>query len=195
MKPVVERIIDKNGGTFTRFNPTGKMIYYAVTLAQNPTLTEKEVLSLCRLPKITLDRWKEKYGSEFSYWLEEMVDQCGYDEKAAAIEAVGMVEALQGNYNFWKDMAKKNGVIEGDSKLTININTDFSQVLVAGESFEERRKQLLSQIRGVGESGKPRLAGASTPEHAGSSKSAGARAGEVQERSVVLADPLGSNRR
>lgn len=193
MRKVLDEVITKNGDVVKRFVPTGRMILYAVTRAKSPTLVDKEICELTGLAPPTIASWSAKYGHDYLEWLEEMIDQFMPDKEAEMLHAVGMIESLQGNFQFWKEMAKTKGVIKEDVKnLSVTINTDFSHV-VNGESFEDARKRILQSLRGVGESGKSRMAESAAIQHAGSSKSKGAGTRTVQERSVVLADPLGSD--
>ena len=192
MKKVIDQTFGKNGDVLEVFTPTAKMIIYAICLAKNPLWTDAEVSRETGITPVSISRWR-KYGSAFTEWLEEFLDQHAPDKEAELLEAVGMVNAIQGNYNFWKDMAKARGVIKEDSRsLTINLNTDFSHISLG--DFDEQRARLLSELRGVGVSGKSRVAEPLTIEHQGSDKSSGDRVGEVQNGSLALANPLGSNR-
>lgn len=193
MKPVLETVIDKNGAESQRFSPTGRMILFAISRAKNPTFTDNECAADVGVMPATVSGWKSKYGSFFGSWLEEMIDQHMPDKEAEMLHAVGMVEAMQGNFNFWKEMARTKGVIKEESKpLHITINTDFSHVAIG--DFDEQRARLLSELRGVGQSGKSRVALPLTVEHAGGGAGAGDRAGPVQEGSLALANSLGTDR-
>jgi hypothetical protein len=81
-----------------------------------------------------------------------------------------------------------------DSSTTkITINTNFEHVSIG--DFNEERTRLLSELLGVGKSGRPRLASTPAIDVTPSDKSEGDRTGEVQGGQVEMADALGSNRR
>ena len=105
MKPVLREVIDKNGGSEMVFTPTAKMILYSIMRAKNPGADNAEV---CRQAGCAPDmpgRWAGKYGSHFTNWLEEALD-AQVDDDAAVLERIGMIEASQGNFTFWKEMAR-----------------------------------------------------------------------------------------
>jgi hypothetical protein len=123
-----------------------------------------------------------------------MIDSHAPDKGAELLEAVGMVEALQGSFNHWKEMSKIKGLIKDDSSTTkITINTNFEHISLG--DFNEERTRLLSELLGVGKSGRPRLASTPAIDVTPSSKSEGDRTGEVQDRQVEMADTLGTDRR
>jgi len=192
MKKVIEQTFGKNGDVIETFCPTSRMMLYAMCKAKNPTWSDPEIASELGFGTSTIGSWK-RYGSAFTSWLEEFIDQHAPDKEAELLHAVGMVEALQGNYNFWKDLAKSKGVIKDEAKtFNLTINTDMSHIAIG--DFNEQRARLLSELRGVGISGKPRVAEPVTIEHSSSSKGPGDRASEVQDRQVALVDSLGSDR-
>lgn len=105
----------------------------------------------------TIKRWKELYDEPkaeenyFSRWLEEAIDihAATDDHKKTILEAVGMVNAVNGNFQFWREMARTQGVIKEEPKNTsITINTDFSQIAI-GANFDEARRQILRDATGV----------------------------------------------
>ncbi len=192
MKPVMSKTFGKNGDVIETFTPTSRQMLYAMCKAKNPTWSDPEIAKELGFGSATIGSWK-RYGSAFTSWLEEFIDQHAPDKEAELLHAVGMVEALQGNYNFWKDLAKSKGVIKEDTKnLTINLNTDFSHISIG--DFNEQRARILSELRGVGVSGKSGVAEPVTIEHQGSNKGPGNRAGKVQGRPMAFLDTLGTDR-
>lgn len=157
MKPVLSKTFGKNGDVIETFTPTARQILFALAMAKSPHLVEEEIAAEIGLSKTTLKTWKEKYGTKWQNWLEEMLDQHAPDKDAELLKSVGMIHALQGNYQFWKDLAKTAGVIKEDAKpLHVTINTDFSHIALG--DFNEERARLLSELRSVGKSGKPGVA-------------------------------------
>jgi hypothetical protein len=176
------------------------MILYAITASKHPHLVEDELCDLIGIHRRSVKRWKELYDSPeqkknyFSDWLEEFVDaNTNIDEhKKAVLEAVGMINATQGNFQFWREMARTQGVIKEEPKNTsITINTDFSQIAI-GADFDEARRKMLENLRGVVVEGRPRVANDPKP---GEREGSGVGASEMQDRSLVLPDTLGTNRR
>ncbi len=158
MKPVMSKTFGKNGDVIENFAPTAKQILFALSKAQNPTLSDNEILDNLGIHRNSLYQWKTKYGHKFTEFVEEMIDSHAPDKGAELLEAVGMVEALQGSFNHWKEMSKIKGLIKDESSTTkITINTNFEHVSLGG-NFDEQRARLLSELRGVGKSGKPRVA-------------------------------------
>lgn len=194
MKPVIEKTIAKDGSVLIRFNATPKMVLAAITIAQSPHLSEEEVCESLRMDKRSFSRWRSLYGSAFNDWLDEALDIHSPEEthKKKILEAVGMINAVQGNYQFWRDMARTNGVIKEEVKnQSITINTDFSQIAI-GADFNETRRALLKQLTGVEYAGEPRMAETTL---IGQRESTGSGTRDVQSQPVVLDDSLGSNRR
>lgn len=125
-------------------------------------------------------------------WLDSAVDgECG-QEDAAVLERVGMINATQkGGYSYWKDMARKHGVIKDEVKETkVTINTDFTAILAMGD-LDAARRRILQELRGVEFEG-----GSGVVDVTPIRELEGARSGtsQVQEGSMVLAHPLGSDR-
>lgn len=191
MKPVIQTIIDKNGAEEIRFNPTAQMVLYSIHRGKNPGMSTSEVCALAGINPGLPGKWSAKFGSYFTNWLEEAID-FHVDDDAAVLERVGMIHAAQGNYNFWKDMARTKGVIKEEApKRSLTINTDFSQVLIAvGGDFNAARSRLLSAHRGVADAGEPGLVSAPSSNGSGVGSGAGNRAGELQKRSMEIPDAL-----
>ena len=193
MRPVLETVIGKDGDERTIFSPTAKMMLYAMRKAKSPGMPEGELCASINVEPSTPRKWKEKYGSYYSEWLEEFMElHVGND--AELLEAVGMAQALQsGNYQFWRDLSRMKGVLKDEIKPShITINTDFSQILIAsGGDFEAARERLLAAARGVELGERPRVVDVTK---LGEPKSPGDGAAEVQERSMALAHALGADR-
>lgn len=191
MKPVIEEVITKDGDVITRFSATGRMWIFARFKALEPGLTDEEIAKKCDFSHSIIYTWKKKYGPHFASWLEEAVDMFSNEHGAAMLEAVGMAQALQpNNFQYWREMARTKGVIKDEVKTqNITINTDFSAI-IAGGDFDDARRRLLSEIRGVGYTREPRVVDVTPP---GQREGSGDRAGQVQGEPVALADPLGDD--
>ncbi len=199
MKSVIYTVTDKNGNDQTTFQATPRMILYAITASKHPTLVEDELCDLIGIHRRSIKRWKELYDrpkqdkNYFSDWLEEFTDaNTNVDEqKKAVLEAVGMINATQGNFQFWREMARTQGVIKEEPKNTsITINTDFSQIAI-GANFDEARRALLRSTQGVE---LPRTAPVAPVIEHQQPQGVGSGASGVQEEPVAVHDTLGSNR-
>lgn len=190
MKPVLETIIDKNGGKTIRFNPSARMILFLAEKGKNPHMTDEEVLEKLGIDTHSARRWELKYGHHYTDWYEEMLDQHLDSSDQRVLDMVGMVEAVQGNFNFWKEMSKIRGLIKEDTKeIKITLNTDFSKF--EGMSFEDYRRGILESTRGVEYSPRPGLA---QRAGVGQRQGPGVRTIPVQARSMEIPDPLGEDR-
>ncbi len=190
MKPCIYTTISKNGDEITEFLPTARMILYSIHKAKNQGLADSEVCALAGLDAQNPMRWRVKYGTYFTDWLEEAIDHQSMDD-AAVLERVGMIQAAQpGNYQYWRDMSRSKGVLKDEIKeVKITLNTDFSALL--GGDLAEARKRILLKARGMVVPGRPGVAtGAGEREHPGP----GNRASDVQERSLEMANALGKDR-
>lgn len=141
-------MIDKNGGEEVVFSPSARMILFSVHKARN--LSDDEACDKAGIDRQLPSRWATKYGSYYTDWLSEACDQDTSDD-AAVLERVGMVNALQGNFQFWREMAKTKGVIkEEQPKAGLTLNTDFTVILQAsGGNLEAARAQLMEELRGI----------------------------------------------
>jgi hypothetical protein len=149
MSNVLEETIAKDGSVLVRFNPTAKMIVYAMFRSKNPDKTDQEVCEMAHMAPQSLSRWRSMYGSHFTTWLEEEIELHQQGNEAAVLEAVGMSQALRkNNYQYWRDMARKHGVIQDEVKTqNITINTDFSAIMIG--DLESPRDQILFELRGI----------------------------------------------
>lgn len=194
MKPVVERIIDKNGGETTRFHATGQMFLFAMEKAKAPGEGDGELAKRAGIPSGSPRKWAQKYGSLYLEWLDEFVEATHFSRQAEVLEAVGMVNATQGDHKFWKDMAKKHGVISEETKdIRVTINTDFNVILAQGDLADARRR-ILQEVRGLGNEGEPGVVDITPSEDTSSPESTGGGAGNLQGRPMALPTPLGRNR-
>jgi transposase-like protein len=62
MKPVLSKTFGKNGDVIENFAPTAKQILFALSKAQNPTLSDNEILDKLGIHRNSLYQWKTKYG-------------------------------------------------------------------------------------------------------------------------------------
>lgn len=188
MKPVVHIVLDKNGQEREEFTPTAHMIVFAQHKARFPHLSDSECCKEIGLRKETYNNWCNRYGARFSNWLFECMDMFVDDKKAQLLEAVGMIKATQGEYQFWRDMARTHNVIKEEAKNEVKIaigTTDFSSL--SGKDLEYERERLLAEVRGLDAPRRSEVAdGASEGEHEGM----GDRVSSLPEECLVLSDSL-----
>lgn len=192
MSNVLEETIAKDGSVLVRFNPTAKMIVYAMFRAKNQDKTEAEVCELAKISPQALSRWRSQYGSHFITWLEEEIELHQQGNEAAVLEAVGMSQALRkNNYQYWRDMARKHGVIQDEVKTqNITINTDFSAISIGGD-FEQQRRRILQEALGLADTGGDQVA---IPAPSRKPESKGSRTSALPEITLEVSDSLGSDR-
>lgn len=149
MKPVLEVVKDKNGEETIHFNPTPLMQLFAIEKAKNPGLGDREVAEHAGIDPQNPGRWACKYGSHYLTWLEEATESAVVGKEAVLLERVGMMQALQrNNYSYWKDLAKKYGVIKEEVKEQNLTIVDFGGASFA--DLEGLRSQILREVMGVG---------------------------------------------
>lgn len=192
MKPVLRTVIDKNGNEERVFSPSARMILFSVYKTEG--LSDEEACDKAKIDRELPGRWRVKYGSWFTGWLEEAMDQ-GASDDAKILERVGMVNAIQGNFQFWREMARTKGVIKEEVKnQSLTINTDFTTILqMVGGDLNAARAKLLHATRGLAEPERPRVAEPALEQRASGASGEGNRARHVQGRSLALSHALGSN--
>lgn len=190
MKPCKEVIIGKSGEETVRFNPSARMVLFAIEKSKAPGDGDGELARRAGIDSETPRMWAKKYGQLYVEWLDEFVETAGFSREAEVLEAVGMLHATQGNYQFWSQMAKKHGVIADEVKeVRVTLNTDFNIVLAQGDLADARRR-ILQEVRGLGDPGKPRVVDVTPPKDAAGTQGAGSGAGDMQGRSMALSPPL-----
>ena len=195
MKPILRRVIDKNGAEETIFTPSPMMVQFSLYKAEMPGATCAEVCASAGIDPQNPGRWASKYGSHFLIWLEEAVEHCGIDD-ARVLYRVGMAQAMQpGNYQYFRDFARTLGIIKDEVKVqNITINTDFSQILIAcGGDLERARSELLQKARGVVIQARPGVALPIDVGQPGGGGGAGDRVSQLQGESMALDDSLGAD--
>jgi len=114
MNPLVVRKV--NGVETTSFQPSPTMRLYALAALADPECIGKDPEDICAAVGIGRNSFKrfQEFNPYFEEWLEEIRLTMGGKNKKLILELVGMEEAMKGNFNFWKAMAIKHGVISPD---------------------------------------------------------------------------------
>lgn len=105
-----------HGVEVVEFKPTPQMRLFAMALFCDPSLSGKEPEAICDSIGISHHAFKtfKSYEPHYSEWMEDFRLSLGGKNKRSALEAVGMQRALAGEFNFWKPLALREGVIEPD---------------------------------------------------------------------------------
>jgi len=193
VKQALRVVIDKNGAQETIFQPTGLMMQFGIMKARDQAASDFQICQRLDINFSTFSRWRTKYGSYFTDWLEEFIEmQMG--DHSALLEAKGMEMALQdGNFQYWREMARTKGVIKDDVKpASITINTDFTAIIAAaGGDLNAARARILQETRGLAQ---PGAAVVAPPAPQREQASPAARASDVQGGSLEVDNSLGEDR-
>jgi len=196
VKPVLERVLDKNGEESVHFHPTARMQLFAIKKSESPGLGDGDIAKEMNIDPQLPRRWAERYGRHYLEWLEEYVESNVTGNEALVLERVGMVQAVQrNNYSFWRDMAKKHGVIKEEVKDTthITINTDFSHIFV-GADFNDARRKILDAYRGLGNKTGPGVVDVAHERLQICEGREDSGVGSMQDGPVEVVNPLGEDR-
>lgn len=175
------------------FHPTPQMQLYAMMLFCDRTLSKRTPEAVCEAAGIPTSAYRRflDYEPHFSEWLEDRRLILGGRSRKAVLEAVGMEQALKGEFNFWKAMAIKEGVIDPDrldvgAAIPANLGA-FKEM--TPDELKTLENTVLADLRGEGVPGEIALVeGPSGWEPEGNPGGAPEVSGPV-----VLADELGSD--
>lgn len=183
-----------SGVPVVRFTPNAAMKVFAMTAYCDPEMAGKSPEEICRQAGVPLATYKRflSYEPYWSEWLEERRIQLGGKNKRAMLEAIGMERAMEGDFQFWKPLAQREGVISNDR---LDIGAVLPASLGSFNNFTEEqltgiRDSLLSGLRSVEDQGSIAMVeGPSGWQPEGSA--AGAPA--VPEEPVALAAGVGAD--
>ena len=156
------------------FSPSLKMLRVVVEMSkdEHQKKTNEEILKICG---VTEKEWRDwwngyiihEYGPDgevtssknhFQEWWDSAL-QIKSGEERALLRQVGMQKALDGNFNFWTEMAKTYGSVTDEpaepARKTIKFDLPKN---ATPEQLREARQKLLESHRAVGESGSAGLA-------------------------------------
>ncbi len=176
------------------FNPTTQMQLFALTYLCDPEYKGKTPETICEavgIARNSFDRFL-KYEPYFSEWLEKRRLELGGRSRKVALETVGMERALAGEFNFWKAMAIKEGVIDPD-KLDIGASLPANLGALKEMNVNDLKaleNSVMASLRGENHAGE--IAMVEGPQGWEREGDSGGNP-EVPE-SVVLAPKLGADR-
>lgn len=140
------------------FKPDQKMKLFAMTLYCDKTVSSGNPAAVCEaagIPLNSYERFCDQFGEYFQEWLEERRLAFGGRNKKAALEAVGLEKALAGDFQFWKPLAIREGVIQKDSvEVGISIPSSLSAMGELGESdIAALENSVMASLRGEAHTG------------------------------------------
>jgi hypothetical protein len=149
--PVLEEKYDSKGNVVgTRFNPTAKMLEFAVARSapKNASKTNDELCADIGIAATTVQGWQNKYGSHFSEWLSEALETYSAPIREA-LHSLGLKKALEGDFNFWKALATHHKAVDPD-RIDINVLPARVKRLeeMTKEELAEYQQRLLADSRG-----------------------------------------------
>ncbi len=181
-----------NGVEVTQFKPTPGMRLFALSAICDPLCSGKDPEEICKsigLGKTSYSNFL-KFEPYFSEWLDEVRLALGGKSKKHLLEMVGFERALAGEFNFWKPLAIREGVISED-KLNVGLSLPANLGAFKGmtdEQFDATENSIMDSLRGQANAGEITLL-----ESDSGWKQEGDSFGvdEVLQKSVVLADDVG----
>lgn len=146
-----------SGVELVEFNPNSAMMLFSMYAFCDKGLAGKRPEVICEAIGIPVNSYNnfQKYNPYFEEWLEKRRLELGGKSKRAALEAVGMERALAGEFNFWKALSIREGVIDPD-KLEIGANLPANLGAFKGMSNDELNaleNSTMASLRGEGVSG------------------------------------------
>lgn len=141
-----------------KFNPDQRMKLFAMTLYCDKTISSGSVTAVCEaagIPPNSYDRFCEQFGEYFQEWLEDRRLALGGRNKRAALEAVGLEKALAGDFQFWKPLAIREGVIQKDSvEIGISIPSSLNALGELNDSdIAALENTVMASLRGENHAG------------------------------------------
>lgn len=185
----------ENGVELMVFVPTSQMRLYAMTAFCDRGARGRSPEAICDaagLPHSAYDRFL-KYEPWFTEWLEDRRIELGGKSLKTALEAVGTEQALKGEFQFWKPLAIREGVISPDKlEIGASIPSDLGAYKeMSPNDLRALESSVLASLRGEGEAHPGEITLAEGPQGWERQGDPGG-APEVPEP-VVLAGQLGSH--
>lgn len=151
------------------FSPTPKMLRYviAVNKAENISKSNLEICKELGISEPEFSRWHNDFvihefdkdgnvkasKNHFQDWFDEVLEIRSGEEREM-LRAVGMKKALEGEYNYWRDMSKTYGAISNDivehKHTTIPFSLKENATL---DDIKHAKAKLLAQQRSLGDAG------------------------------------------
>lgn len=163
-----------------RFEPSVKMLRFVVALnnPENSKFSNSEILEKLSISDKEHAAWwndfviheQDPQGNitnslnHFEKWFDNAL-QIRSSEERALLRHVGMTKALEGNFNFFKEMGKTFGAITDEevdrapSVIPFTIRGDATP-----EEIADARQKLLSEVRALEHASGPRVVGALTKQ-------------------------------
>lgn len=141
-----------------KFYPDQRMKLFAMTLYCDKSVSSGNPAAVCLaagIPANSYERFCDQFGEFFEEWLEDRRLQLGGKNKKAALEAVGLEQALAGDFQFWKPLAIREGVIDAD-RMEVGFNIPSSLPALKELNVSELKSlenTIMAGLRGESEPG------------------------------------------
>ncbi len=169
-----------NGKTEISFVPSPQMYAFAMarSLSHHAHLDDGQVLETMKMNESVVVKWRREYNPHFDEWLEGyLITHTSKKMLKAMLESVGVKKAMEGEFNFWKALSLREGVIKPDSMNLNVIPIDLGKIdEFSPDQLEDARQVLLQSLRPDRDSGESAMDGATQEE---GTKGNPARASEV----------------
>lgn len=146
-----------NGKTEISFNPNPQMYAFAMArgVPGHAHLDDKQVMDKIGMNGNTVVGWRRDYNPHFDEWLEGyLMTHTNAKMLKAMLESVGVQKALAGEFNFWKPLALREGVIKPDSVNLNVIPIDLGKLGDMSDSeLEDARKTVMASLLPVRDEG------------------------------------------
>lgn len=182
-----------NGVEITQFTPTPGMRLFALSAICDPDCKNLEPEAICKAIGLSKNSYKTflTYEPWFSEWVDEVRLALGGKSKKALLEMVGMERALAGEFNFWKPLAIREGVITPDQlNLGAAVPSNLGAMKdMSDEQLSALENTVMATLRSSGDPNEIAMV-----EGAGGWEPEGDSGGAAEvPRPVVLDDELGAD--
>lgn len=146
-----------HGVPVTEFVPTPKMRAFALSAYCDPDFRDMEPEAVCEKIGIGKGAYKTflAYNPYFEEWCEEIKAMLGPKNKKLLLESVGMERALRGDFQFWKPLAIREGVISPDRidhGVAIPSNLGALRSM-SDDQLNATENSIMAALRGGGDTG------------------------------------------
>jgi hypothetical protein len=153
-----------NGKTEISFVPSPQMYAFAMarSLPHHAHLDDKQVMETMNYNGDVVVRWRREYNPHFDEWLEGyLLTHTSKKMLKAMLESVGVKKAMEGEFNFWKALSLREGVIKPDSMNLNVIPIDLGKINdLDPEQLEGAKQALLESLRTPRDDGSTEMDGA-----------------------------------
>ncbi len=191
---VLQPVFDRNGQQIgIKFYPTPNMRIWVQERVkpEHKGKSDEEVARSMGANESYVKYWANRYGEHFLDWYEIELERAISPIKAL-LHAVGIEKALEGDFQYWKELSRTWGVISAEQveqKISVSRAADQYDNLTE-EQLIERQKKLIRQAQSLEHERTDDVAGESSVGGQGSSSNG---SGDVQEGLLANIDAMVRN--